>query len=195
MTKVPRNLGKSALYDNKSWNDPRDLAKLVKSISLPQDVPSTSDCRLVELENQVQPLMEAHIAPKPSVQVNKNTSSCEIYGGPHDTRYCMENPKQAFVDYGITRPRVTMEWEESQLSRLVTQLKKQQDEVINKINTSWKVVSEKLDNAPTRDIVKNSMVYANVVSHDHQDSEAIPNKGIIKIPSKLFSHKCQAHHL
>ncbi|GJR14032.1 MAK10-like protein [Tanacetum coccineum] len=27
-----------ALYDNESWNDPRDFAKLVKAISLPQDV-------------------------------------------------------------------------------------------------------------------------------------------------------------
>ncbi|GKE81260.1 hypothetical protein Tco_1551260 [Tanacetum coccineum] len=41
------------LYDNKSWNDPRDFAKPVKAISLPQDVPSTSDRRLIELENQV----------------------------------------------------------------------------------------------------------------------------------------------
>ncbi|GJZ09141.1 ribonuclease H-like domain-containing protein [Tanacetum coccineum] len=40
------------LYDNESWNDPRDFAKLVKAISLPQDVPSTSDRRLIELENQ-----------------------------------------------------------------------------------------------------------------------------------------------
>ncbi|GJX85590.1 hypothetical protein Tco_0336364 [Tanacetum coccineum] len=31
------------LYDNESWNDTRDFAKPVKAISLPQDVPSTSD--------------------------------------------------------------------------------------------------------------------------------------------------------
>ncbi|GKB53303.1 hypothetical protein Tco_0904056, partial [Tanacetum coccineum] len=48
-----------ALYDNESWNDPRDFAKPVKAITLPQDVPSTSDRRLIELENQVQLLMEA----------------------------------------------------------------------------------------------------------------------------------------
>ncbi|GKF15525.1 hypothetical protein Tco_0056987 [Tanacetum coccineum] len=42
-----------ALYDNESWNDPRDFAKLVKAISLPQDVPSTSDRHLIELKNQV----------------------------------------------------------------------------------------------------------------------------------------------
>ncbi|GJR21993.1 hypothetical protein Tco_0970520 [Tanacetum coccineum] len=48
-----------ALYDNKSWNTPRDFVKPVKAISLPEDVPSTSDRRLIELENQVQHLMEA----------------------------------------------------------------------------------------------------------------------------------------
>nr|GEV22646.1 zinc finger, CCHC-type [Tanacetum cinerariifolium] len=41
-----------ALYDNESWNDPRDFAKLVKAITLPQDVLSTSDRRLIKLENQ-----------------------------------------------------------------------------------------------------------------------------------------------
>ncbi|GKE38058.1 hypothetical protein Tco_1461463 [Tanacetum coccineum] len=86
-----------ALYDNGSWNDSRDFVKPVKEISLPQDVSSTSDRRLIELENQVQCFMEAHYAPKPPVQVNKITSSCEICNGPHNTQYCMENPEQAFV--------------------------------------------------------------------------------------------------
>ncbi|GKD86338.1 hypothetical protein Tco_1357492 [Tanacetum coccineum] len=76
-----------------------DFAKPVKAIYLPQDVPSISDCRLIELENQVQRLMEAHLAPKSSVQVNKITSSCEICIGSYDTQYCMENHEQAFVDY------------------------------------------------------------------------------------------------
>ncbi|GJY68761.1 hypothetical protein Tco_0471743, partial [Tanacetum coccineum] len=40
-----------ALYDNESWNDPRDFAKTVKAIALPQDVTSTSDYRLIELKN------------------------------------------------------------------------------------------------------------------------------------------------
>ncbi|GJV61369.1 MAK10-like protein [Tanacetum coccineum] len=88
-----------ALYDNESWNDPRDFAKPVKAISLPQDVSSTSDCRLIELENQVQRLMEAHIAPTQPTKVNKITTSCEICSGPHDTQYCMEDPEQAFVEY------------------------------------------------------------------------------------------------
>ncbi|GJX84369.1 hypothetical protein Tco_0335143 [Tanacetum coccineum] len=92
-----------ALYDNESWNDPRDFAKPVKAISLPQDVPSTFNRRLIELENQVQLLMEAHLAPKQLVQVNKISSSCQICSGPHDTQYCMENPEQAFVEYASSR--------------------------------------------------------------------------------------------
>ncbi|GJT79773.1 retrotransposon protein, putative, ty1-copia subclass [Tanacetum coccineum] len=91
------------LYDNKSWNDPRDFAKPVKAISLPQDVLSTSDRRLIELENQVQRLMKAHLAPKQHVQVNKISSSCEICSGHHNTQYCMENPKQAFGEYASSR--------------------------------------------------------------------------------------------
>ncbi|GJZ23082.1 hypothetical protein Tco_0560541 [Tanacetum coccineum] len=62
-----------ALYDNESWNDPRDFAKSVKAITLPQDVPSTSDRRLIELENQVQRFMEAHLAPTQSTQVYKKS--------------------------------------------------------------------------------------------------------------------------
>ncbi|GKF16563.1 hypothetical protein Tco_0061481, partial [Tanacetum coccineum] len=62
-----------ALYDNESWNDPRDLSKPVKAISSPQDVPSTSDRRLIEIENQVQRLMEAHLAPMQPTQVKKIT--------------------------------------------------------------------------------------------------------------------------
>ncbi|GKC54040.1 hypothetical protein Tco_1076785 [Tanacetum coccineum] len=92
-----------ALYDNESWNDPKDFTKPVKAISLPQDVPHTFDRHLIELENQVQRLVEARLAPKSSVQVNKITSSCEICSGPHNTQYCMENPKQVFIDYASLR--------------------------------------------------------------------------------------------
>ncbi|GJX65019.1 MAK10-like protein [Tanacetum coccineum] len=72
---------------------------LLQAIALPQDVPSTSVRRLIELENQVQRLMEAYLAPTQPTQVNKVTTSCEICIGPHDTRYCMEDPKHAFVEY------------------------------------------------------------------------------------------------
>ncbi|GJW63580.1 MAK10-like protein [Tanacetum coccineum] len=87
-----------ALYDNESWNDPRDFTKSIKAITLPQDVPSTSDRRLIELENQVQRLMEAHLAPTqnhtksylledkqiPSVGVFDENDPCFRWKGPLD---------------------------------------------------------------------------------------------------------------
>ncbi|GJU94455.1 hypothetical protein Tco_1319211, partial [Tanacetum coccineum] len=74
-----------------------------KAISMPHGVPSTSDRRLIELENQVQSMMEAHLAQTKPVQVNKIASSCEICSGPHDTQYFMEDPERAFVEYASTR--------------------------------------------------------------------------------------------
>nr|GEZ13272.1 MAK10-like protein [Tanacetum cinerariifolium] len=79
------------------------FAKPVKENALPQDVPSTSDRRLIELKNQVQRLMEAHLASTQPTQVNKITTSCEICSGSHDTHYCMEDLEQAFVEYTSSR--------------------------------------------------------------------------------------------
>jgi hypothetical protein len=92
-----------ALYDNESWNDPRDLNKTVKEISLPSNNPSTPNRRIMELEDQVKFLMKSYEAPKPSSQVNKITFSCELCSGLHDTHDCMELPEQAFADYASSR--------------------------------------------------------------------------------------------
>ncbi|GJX99983.1 protein kinase-like domain, concanavalin A-like lectin/glucanase domain protein [Tanacetum coccineum] len=119
-----------SLHENESWNDPRDFAKPVKAISLPQDVPSTSDRYLIELENQVQRLMEAHLDPMQPTQVNKITSSCEICSGPHDTQCYMENPEQAFVEYASSRT------EEAE-GKLYT-FKLEQNNLGDTYNPSWK---------------------------------------------------------
>nr|GEU51501.1 reverse transcriptase domain-containing protein [Tanacetum cinerariifolium] len=84
-------------------NEPRDFTKLVKAIFMPHNVSSTSDHRLIELENQVQCMMEAHISQSKPVQVNEIASSCEICSGPHDTQYCMEDLEQAFFEYASMR--------------------------------------------------------------------------------------------
>ncbi|GKA06902.1 hypothetical protein Tco_0686126 [Tanacetum coccineum] len=90
------------------WNDSRDFGKPVKAISLPQDVPSISDRRLIELENQVQRLMEAHLALTQPNQVNKITTSCKICSGPHNTQYFMEDPEQAFFEYASSQTNETI---------------------------------------------------------------------------------------
>ncbi|GJV32994.1 hypothetical protein Tco_1393394 [Tanacetum coccineum] len=77
----------------------------IKAITLPQDVPSTSNRRLIKLENQVQRLMDAYLASTQLTQVNKITASCEICNGPHDTHNCMEGPEQACVDYASSHAK------------------------------------------------------------------------------------------
>ncbi|GJY86849.1 hypothetical protein Tco_0500875 [Tanacetum coccineum] len=227
--------------------------------SFPQDVLSTSDRNLIELEKQVKRLMEAHLTPKSPVQVNKIASSCQIFSSAHETQYCMENPEKYFVDYAsscnneakgkpfttnlgpINFNEATNAWkdkpnfdrartqtftslqkgsfstyssnmphrpsnyqskhegvlfdfdsrQEKTLSSLGAQLKQKQDEIINKINTLWKVVSDKINNAPICDIAKSPVAHMNVMSYDHRENGAPLNKGI-KSPSKLLSLKYQS---
>nr|GFB18094.1 MAK10-like protein [Tanacetum cinerariifolium]GFB18122.1 MAK10-like protein [Tanacetum cinerariifolium]GFB18129.1 MAK10-like protein [Tanacetum cinerariifolium] len=97
-----------ALYENKSWNDPRDFFKPIKAISLPQDVSNTSDFCLIELENQIQRLMEAHLAPMQPNQVTKITSSSEISSCPHDTQYCMKISNRPLLNM---HPRISIKRE------------------------------------------------------------------------------------
>ncbi|GJU51216.1 MAK10-like protein [Tanacetum coccineum] len=141
-----------SLYDNEIWNDPRDFAKPVKSIALSQDVPSTSNRRLIKLENQVQHLMEAHLALTQLTQVNKITTSCEICSGPHDTQYCMEDPEQAFVEYASS---YTDEAGDARLSKFEADFKRQQGEMTNKINTVLKAITDQIAGTLPSDTVKN----------------------------------------
>ncbi|GKA88231.1 hypothetical protein Tco_0809995 [Tanacetum coccineum] len=144
-----------ALYDNESWNDPRDFAKLVKAISLPQDVPSTSDRCLIELDNQVQRLMEAHLALMQPTQVNKITSSCEICSGSHDTQISQNkfsNPPNQFLP------------NDARLSKFEADFKQQQSEMTNKIDTVLKVITDRMAGALPSDTVKNPKLNVNSTS-------------------------------
>ncbi|GJZ86482.1 MAK10-like protein [Tanacetum coccineum] len=131
-----------ALYDNESWNNPRDFAKPVKAISLPQDV-----------------------------LMNKITSSCEICGGPHDTQYCIENPEQAFVDYASSRTDEAgglvsnfMTSQDARLSKFEADFKQQQSEMTNKIDTVLKAITDRIDGALPSDMVKNPKLNVNSTS-------------------------------
>ncbi|GKE29316.1 hypothetical protein Tco_1444700, partial [Tanacetum coccineum] len=160
-----------ALYDNESWNDPRDFSKPVKAIAFPQDVPSTSDHRLIELENQVQHLMEVHLAPIQPTQVNKITTSCEIYSGPHDTQYCMEDPEQAFVKYASSRTDEAEEGlvsdfmasQDARLSKFEADFKQQQSKMTNKIDTVLKAITDQIAGALPSDTVKNPKLSTTLV--------------------------------
>ncbi|GJU69513.1 MAK10-like protein [Tanacetum coccineum] len=121
-----------ALYDNESWNDPRDFAKPVKAIALPQDVP-----------------------------INKITTLCEICSGSHDTQYCMEDPKRAFVEYASSR---TDEAGDARLSKFEADFKRQQGEMTNKIDTMLKAITDQIAGALPSDMIKNSKLGTHPVS-------------------------------
>ncbi|GJU84930.1 hypothetical protein Tco_1292476 [Tanacetum coccineum] len=160
-----------ALYDTESWNDPRDFAKPVKAIALPQDVPSTSDRRLIKLETQVQRLMEAHLAPIQPTQVKKITTLFEICSGPHDTQYCMENTEQAFVDYASSRIDEAgeglvfecMTSQDARLSKFKADFKQKQSKMTNKIDTVLKAITDRIASTLPSDMVKNPKLSATPV--------------------------------
>ncbi|GJT24864.1 MAK10-like protein [Tanacetum coccineum] len=164
-----------ALYDNESWNDPRDFTKPIKAITLPQDVPSTSDRRLIELENQVQRLMEAHLAPTQPTHVNKITTLCEICSGPHDTQNCMENPKQAFIEYASSRTDEAgeglvsnfMASLDARLSKFKADFKQQQSEMTNKIDTVLKAITDRIAGTLPSNAVKNLKLGTHLVLSAH----------------------------
>ncbi|GJV80251.1 hypothetical protein Tco_1516121 [Tanacetum coccineum] len=130
--------------------------------------------------------MEAHLAPKSSVQVNKITSSCEICSGPHDTQYCMENPEQAFVDYASSRTdeaggkwytfkpeqnnlgdTYNPSWKSHpnlRLSKFKADFKQQQGEMTNKIDTVLKAINDRITGALPSDTVKNPKLNVNSTS-------------------------------
>ncbi|GJR09911.1 MAK10-like protein [Tanacetum coccineum] len=126
-------------------------------------VPSTSDRRLIELENQVQLLMEALLALTQPAQVNKVTTPCEICSGPHDTQYCMEDPEQAFVEYASSRTDEAgeglvsefMASQDARLSKFEADFKRQQGEMTNKIDTVLKAITDQIMGTLPSDTVKN----------------------------------------
>ncbi|GJT63369.1 hypothetical protein Tco_1006902 [Tanacetum coccineum] len=126
-----------ALYDNESWNDPRDFAKPFKAVSLTQDVP-----------------------------MNKITSSCEICSGSHDIQYCMENPEQAFVDYASSHIDKAggKTSQDARLSKFESDFKQQQGEMNNKINTVLKAINDRITGALPSDTVKNPKLNVNSTS-------------------------------
>nr|GEU55640.1 MAK10-like protein [Tanacetum cinerariifolium] len=113
--KIIKNL---ALYDHESWNDPRYLAKPIKAIYLPHGVPSTSN--------------QAHLSPKPYVQVNKIASS--------------------YIEGLVSN---FMASQDARLSKFEADFKQQQSEMTNQIDTLLKAINDRMTGALLSDTVKN----------------------------------------
>ncbi|GKC32639.1 hypothetical protein Tco_1039933, partial [Tanacetum coccineum] len=174
-----------SLKKNKTCSD--------EAIALPQDVSSTSDHHLIKLENQVQRLMKAHLALTQPTQVNKVTTLCEIYSGPHDTQYCMEDPEQAFVKYvssctdevGEGLVFEFMASQAARLSKFEANFKRQQSEMTNKIDTVLKAIIDQIACTLPSDMVKNPklgthlvlVMFIKIIRDDDEPQNEGPNDG------------------
>nr|GEV05015.1 protein kinase-like domain, concanavalin A-like lectin/glucanase domain protein [Tanacetum cinerariifolium] len=113
--------------------------------------------------------MEAYLALTQPTQVNKTTTSCEIYSGPHDTQYYMEDPEQAFVEYASSRTDEAggfvsnfMASQEVRLSKFESNFKQQQSKMTNKIDTVLKAISDRIAGALPSDTVNNPKLSASL---------------------------------
>ncbi|GKE80669.1 hypothetical protein Tco_1550669 [Tanacetum coccineum] len=116
-------------------------------------------------DNEIQCLMEAHLTPKKPIQVNKIPSSCKICCGPYDTQYCIENPKQAFVDHSSSL--LVSNFMASQdviLSKFEADFKQQQSEMTNKIDTVLKAITDRMVGALPSDTVKTPKLNVNTTT-------------------------------
>ncbi|GKC66311.1 hypothetical protein Tco_1098909 [Tanacetum coccineum] len=116
--------------------------------------------------------MEAHLAPTQPTQVNKITTPYEICSGPHDTQNCMEIPEQAFVEYASSRTDEAgeglvsefMASQHTRLSKFKADFKQPQSEMINKIDTMLKAITDRIACTLPSDTVKNPKLGTHPVS-------------------------------
>nr|GFB13956.1 ribonuclease H-like domain-containing protein [Tanacetum cinerariifolium] len=82
--------------------------------------------------------------------------------GPHNTQYCIEDPKQAFIEYVSSRTDEArglvynfMASQDARLSKFEADFKQQQSEMTNKIDTVLKVIIDRMAGTLPSDTVKN----------------------------------------
>ncbi|GKA92449.1 MAK10-like protein [Tanacetum coccineum] len=126
------------LYNNESWNDPKDFAKPVKAIALPQDVPSTYDCRLIELKNQY--CME----------------------NPEQAFVDYASPRTDEEEEGLVSE--FMASQDARLSKFEAEFKQQQSEMTNKIDIVLKAITDRIAGTLPSDTVKNPKLGTHPVS-------------------------------
>ncbi|GJS52941.1 hypothetical protein Tco_0626303 [Tanacetum coccineum] len=108
------------------------------------------------------------------------SSLCEICSDPHDTQYCMENPKQAFVDYASS---CNDEARDARLSKFEADFKQQQSEMTNKIDTVLKAITDRMAGALPSNMVKNPKMNINsttsvLSAQENEEKENISREDI-----------------
>ncbi|GJZ83554.1 hypothetical protein Tco_0648727 [Tanacetum coccineum] len=150
------------LYDDESWNDPRDFTKPVKAISLPQDVLMVPTILNIEWKIPSKLLLNMH----PRVATKWEVS----YSPPIKD----QEPSTRLLILGRTNPT------------LVGQVLKPSQA------REEKRFSKKIESTPTHSNPTNGVAHVNAISFDHMESQEPQNKATIKSPSKLLLPKYQA---
>ncbi|GKC52603.1 hypothetical protein Tco_1075348 [Tanacetum coccineum] len=95
----------------------------------------------------------------------------EICSVPHDTQYCMENPKQSFVNYASLRTDEagglvsnSMASQDARMSKFESDFKQQQSKMTNKIGTFLKAINDQITGAIPSDTVNNPKLNVNPTS-------------------------------
>ncbi|GJR21674.1 MAK10-like protein [Tanacetum coccineum] len=120
-----------ALYDNKSWNDPRDFAKTVKAIALPQDVPITTLC-----------------------EIYSGPHDTQYYMGDPEQAF-VEYASSRTDEAGEGLVSNFMASQDAILSKFEADFKQQQSEMTNKIDTVLKAITDRIAGTLPSDTVKN----------------------------------------
>nr|GEW48301.1 zinc finger, CCHC-type [Tanacetum cinerariifolium] len=179
-----------ALYDNKTWNDPRDFAKPVKYyMKNPEQAfvdytsSRTNGTRSRQFAMNQGPRNFNEAANTWKEKPNFNWVYSQTFTSPRNGSFYtysssyQTNLEKALIDFDSHK--------EKRLSNLRTQLGQQQDGMISKINLLWKFVSKKLDDTPIRNTARNPASQMNFTSTNDLRREELQGKGI-KIPSKLL---------
>ncbi|GKD31476.1 hypothetical protein Tco_1242254 [Tanacetum coccineum] len=144
---APKDL---ALYDNESWNDPRDFGKPVKAITLPQDVPMVPTTLSVSWKTQNKPLLNTH----PHVPMKQELSGIPL--SPRKT--ILVTPTIRHGEVTRTLEGLVSEFMASQdarLSKFEADFKQQQSEMTNKMDTVLKAITNRIEGTLPSDTVKN----------------------------------------
>ncbi|GJS33801.1 hypothetical protein Tco_0532183 [Tanacetum coccineum] len=123
--------------------------------------------------------------------LHKITTSCEICSGPHDTRYCMEKPEQAFVEYASSRTDEAKELvsefmasQDARLSKFEANFKQQQSEMTNKIDIVLKAITDRIAGTLPSDTVKNPKLGTHPVSSARSYPTIDPQCSSSPVPSR-----------
>ncbi|GKC86572.1 MAK10-like protein, partial [Tanacetum coccineum] len=130
-----------ALYDNESWNEPKDFAKPVKEITLPQDVLMVLTTLNIAWKISNKPLLNTY----PCISMKREES--DILSCPSKTILVTPIIHHGEVTRTLGLVSNFMASQDARLSKFEADFKQQQSEMTNKIDTVLKAITDRIAGA------------------------------------------------